>query len=485
MRNHHFGTRFLLAAVGALPLTFLACGGDATGVVGVDSGTDGAITSDTGPHKDASKDAAKDVTADTGAKEAGAKDTGPAADTSVPETGPSEAGAPEAGPGDAGLGDVVVGLDSGADAGHDAGVDTGTSAAVCGNGVIEGAEQCDDGNLLDLDGCDSKCKYEVVTRMSSISISGSTGPAFCVHTANALGKKALTTTALGQLNPDLTTDVNNGTVNVLTQFLGLTDLTGTTDTGFSIGVLDGTLDPAKGTWPAAGTAVDWWFLADPNTVSAGLPTGLLTAGTIAAHGLTAGPSTVNLSLNLGGSPANLEMRDAKIAAAIGTATDTPAPPPSALAAGLVVFETITATGAADGLCGDITVGSLAQIPIPQVLTMGLTNCTAGYTYCGTNMPVGATCNSLLDVLIGGCKVAGGFATAVNATQPDVPPAGVATVTTLVAGANKKVTVPAAADSEAYSAFLQFAANREHFTGESCTASTQCQTGQACTAGVCK
>jgi hypothetical protein len=179
------------------------------------------------------------------------------------------------------------------------------------------------------------------------------------------------------------------------------------------------------------------------------------------------------------------MRDAKIAAAIGTATDTPAPPPSALAAGLVVFETITATGAADGLCGDITVGSLAQIPIPQVLTMGLTNCTAGYTYCGTNMPVGATCNSLLDVLIGGCKVAGGFATAVNATQPDVPPAGVATVTTLVAGANKKVTVPAAADSEAYSAFLQFAANREHFTGESCTASTQCQTGQACTAGVCK
>ncbi len=31
---------------------------------------------------------------------------------------------------------------------------------VCGNGIVEGAEQCDDGNTIDGDGCSSTCRYE-------------------------------------------------------------------------------------------------------------------------------------------------------------------------------------------------------------------------------------------------------------------------------------------------------------------------------------
>jgi hypothetical protein len=179
------------------------------------------------------------------------------------------------------------------------------------------------------------------------------------------------------------------------------------------------------------------------------------------------------------------MRDAKIDGTIGTPTDTPAPPPSALAAGFDVFETITANGTGQGLCGDITVESLAQIPIPSVLTTGIGDCSQAYTYCGAGNPVSATCNSLLDALVGGCTVAGGLVTVINKTQPDVPPTGSATVTTLTVGTGKKVTVPTAAASEAYSAYLTFAANRAHFTGEYCTATAQCQTGLTCTTGVCK
>jgi cysteine-rich repeat protein len=358
---------------------------------------------------------------------------------------------------------------------------------LCGNGTIDPGEQCDDGNHLDLDGCSSSCQYEMVTRMTSISISGSAGPSFCVHSTNALGAKAITSTALGQLNPPLLKDVTDGTVNVLTQFFALSDLTGVTGTGLEIGVVDGKPDPAKGTWPTTGNPLDWWFLADPTAVSKGLPIGLLGSGALAAGVLTAGPSTVNVDLTLGGSLAALTMRDAKIVAMIDAtpAPDVPAPPPTKLATGLVVFQTLTATGAGQGLCGDITVQSLAQIPVPMALTTGTTNCSEGYTYCGTGMPVSASCNSLLDVIVGGCKVVGGLITAVKATQPDVPPTGGTSVATLKVGSSKKVTIPTGDEDEAYSAYLQFAANRAHFTGESCTTASQCQSGQACTASVCK
>jgi hypothetical protein len=97
------------------------------------------------------------------------------------------------------------------------------------------------------------------------------------------------------------------------------------------------------------------------------------------------------------------------------------------------------------------------------------------------MPVTANCNSLLDALVGGCNVVLGLA-AINATQPDVAGNG-GKVTKLTVGAKNKVTVPAG-DTDAYSSYLTFAAERAHFSGESCTTSAQCQTGQTCTNKVC-
>src|SRR5262249_21145400 len=150
------------------------------------------------------------------------------------------------------------------------------TAAVCGNGVLEPGEQCDDGNTFNLDGCDSNCKYEVITRMTSIAIQGTAAPAFCNPTTNRLGTQSITGTALGQINQSLTDGINAGTTNVLTQFVGLDDLTGVADAnGLSIGVLSGSLDPAKGAWPG-NNPIDWWYVADHSTVNTmGLPTGVL------------------------------------------------------------------------------------------------------------------------------------------------------------------------------------------------------------------
>jgi cysteine-rich repeat protein len=37
-------------------------------------------------------------------------------------------------------------------------------APVCGNGVLEGSEQCDDGNLVTGDGCSATCQLETYYR---------------------------------------------------------------------------------------------------------------------------------------------------------------------------------------------------------------------------------------------------------------------------------------------------------------------------------
>jgi cysteine-rich repeat protein len=363
---------------------------------------------------------------------------------------------------------------------------------VCGNGVIEGAEQCDDGNKRDLDGCDSSCNYEVVGRMTAVSIQGTAAPPFCTPTTNRLGTQSLTGTAVSNLNQTLTTDINAGTTNVMTQMLGLDDLTGVSDpNGLTIGVLSASLDPAKGTWPG-NNPIDWWFFAAGSTVTGGLPNGILTNGALSARQLTAGPSDVSLTLILGGSPALLEMLSARIAATIdGTpAPNVPAPPPAQLASGLTVFQQITGSGTNQGLCGNITVESLAQIPIPQTLTTGLTACSAGcgsgsqsYTYCGVGMPVGPSCNSLLDALVGGCK-AFLCITAINPQQPDVPFGSSVAPLSLGTG-NKVPQSQSSGDKDAYSSYMTFDGNRAHFTSQTCTATPDCQAGLTCQTGVCK
>jgi cysteine-rich repeat protein len=363
------------------------------------------------------------------------------------------------------------------------------AAAVCGNGILEADEQCDDGNLFDLDGCDSTCKYEVVARMTALMISNAKAPAVCTPATNKLGASVFTATALQELNPDLSTEVTNGTENTLLQFLGLTDLTGTNASGFTVGLLNGSSDPAKGAWPEAGNPIDWWFLADPTSVLQGLPTSSFTQGVITGGNLSAGPSNVSLTLPLFNG-AVIDFVSTRLVATIPEAPppNVPAPPPAALQAGLTVFQDILGGAAGLGICGNITAASLAEAPALQTLAAGgmtaCGNCAGShvYTYCGKGMPVGPTCNSMLDVLVGGCEV-DCLASAVNPTQPDVP--GVVVVQPLTLGPGNKVTVPAG-DNDAYSSFWTFRANRAHFTGQTCYSTQDCQTGKTCNAaGTCE
>ena len=61
---------------------------------------------------------------------------------------------------------------------------TGYFGSSCGDGVRNGIEQCDDGNTVNLDGCDSACRFEQVLRINSLTMQFGTSLA-C--TANAFG----------------------------------------------------------------------------------------------------------------------------------------------------------------------------------------------------------------------------------------------------------------------------------------------------------
>ncbi len=51
----------------------------------------------------------------------------------------------------------------------------GAPPAVCGDGAVEGSEQCDDGNLVNGDGCDDMCNLEAVPGVISINGDFETG----------------------------------------------------------------------------------------------------------------------------------------------------------------------------------------------------------------------------------------------------------------------------------------------------------------------
>jgi cysteine-rich repeat protein len=293
--------------------------------------------------------------------------------------------------------------------------------AVCGNSKRETGEQCDDGNTTNLDGCDSKCQFEQDHRANTVSIAYPGGTPAPTCTNNALGAKILTSTASSQLNPTLQTAVDNGTTNIQFKFMGITDLSGTSQTtGLLLGALSGT---PTGTFNKA-TDTDWWFTTIGSTIDGSRnPTSQL-AATFTATKLKA-TGTIDLHLVLGGANAVLHMSTAVITANAGAATkpatSTGAAPGHLAAENLDPALTSFASMSNGVLCGNISAASLATVPIPTQLTTGISACTT---------PVYATTNTLLDAIVNGCT-AGGFLNigVINATptpdqtDPSVPAAG--------------------------------------------------------------
>ncbi|MEL7058752.1 MAG: hypothetical protein AAGN46_01875 [Acidobacteriota bacterium] len=328
----------------------------------------------------------------------------------------------------------------------------------CGNGAIEIGEDCDDGNGFDLDGCTRSCRYEAIHRVIALEMASGPAPMRCMTTTNALGS-AFSAAGLAAVNDTIAAGLL-GESALLLDLLDLDDATGMNDPALDLGVLAARPDPRS---PRVG--LDAWFIATPDALDGDdRPVEILTGGSATAGEIAAGPADLELPF-LGG---ELRLLDAIGAALASDMTSEPAPPPDAFAAGLVAFETLDGAGATHGLCGNVTVGSLAQIPVPDELATGVTACqtcsgSRTYVACSAGQPVDATCHSLLDVVVGGCRNVGCLVTVLTPTQPDVGTGGDPPSPLVFddVGELEKVTV--VEPDDAYSSWFTFTTERVHAT----------------------
>lgn len=340
--------------------------------------------------------------------------------------------------------------------------DAWAGGGSCGDSVVEAGEQCDDGARFDLDGCTRTCLYESVQRVESLALEGADAPGVCQPATNRLGD-AFSTLGRAIFNQTLAHAVGNPAQTLLLDLVGLETSTGSDDDQLEVGLFGAVPDPAD---PNPGAMDSWYRVGDDQLDEDGLPAARIGNGEILAFALSAGPSDVQVPL-LG---SILAIRGARLEAMVGTLSSLPAPPPFQPAPDLLAFETLDASGSALGLCGNLTVGSLAAIPVPREVKADGQACrddcpgSRSYVSCGGG-PVTPGCHSLLDVLVGGCRIqAGCVLNVVQPTQPDVGvgpnPPHTLSFAPGGGGIDKVVVVE---PDDAFSAWFTLATRRVHIT----------------------
>jgi hypothetical protein len=177
---------------------------------------------------------------------------------------------------------------------------------------------------------------------------------------------------------------------------------------------------------------------------------------------------MTLTLDVGGGTASIRLSNVALGARIGAASSPTASrgaTPGHLAAEHLDPALVSFASLADGtICGDVSAASLAKLPVPKsIASGGVIACEEGY---------GAE-NSMLDVLVGGCKVL--LLSVIHGTQPDhvdprAPSSGAGGPYAFTVGDDKAVNGctdrgGGAADlasclaASAYSSYLQFTSGR--------------------------
>jgi cysteine-rich repeat protein len=316
---------------------------------------------------------------------------------------------------------------------------TCTFSSVCGDGARQAGEQCDDGDVLNLDGCDSACQFEQAARITSLQQQFATDE-FCAE--NALGEAI---TPEGQPTIQLTWDapVQDGTLSIVFKFLDLMDLSGQTST-FSLGFVNaraagrtlaesptcGNSTCEEGTSPGSSETImscpddciydgnddlDWWYVRDPSSVDETETPLVQLPGEITDGVLTAGPGTISLQLLFAFEPAQVTLFNAVIEGALDGPLDEPAisedggPPGHLASENLSPTLTSFASASTGSMCSDVSVQSLFDAPMPTLLQL---TCTDE----GGKNPVFTPKNRLLDAFVAGCRVFG--APGILPVQPD-------------------------------------------------------------------
>lgn len=288
--------------------------------------------------------------------------------------------------------------------------DAACNVMICGNGVRSLDEQCDDSNTANLDGCSASCDFEQVHRLIDLDLRYETNNAYCP--GNRLGYAIAADAAKTMLTDAIDSGIADGSITIIFQFLGLDDLTGTSEPAVSLGILGGA--PYAYTTPGMGTNdLDWWYTIDPLDLSgARVPTQQVT-GAITAKVLNTNPGNMTFTVNFVGVDVTMDLFNTTLRAPIGNATtptvSTGTPPGHTAAEHLdptiQSFATMGSTQVPADLCGATTARSLDNTNLPTSIVNICTNYTIG--------------NSFLDLYIGGCTTFFGLVTVIRVVQPDV------------------------------------------------------------------
>jgi len=277
------------------------------------------------------------------------------------------------------------------------------TASACGDACLDvgRGEQCDDGNVHNLDGCDSACKVEQEQRISTMLLQFSTN-GFCPN--NAIGR-SVGAQLQDAVQQGIHGGIGDGSITLAWQFLGLSDPTGAGNQSLRIGVLGG--QPYSGPQYDGHRDLDWWYETDRSGVDGlRLPTELLDAS-LSGGQLNAGPGNVTLSSN--GVAGVLEMSSVRLTAHL----DAPGAPGIGQGAtpGHLISEhidpalaVISSTSGGE-LCSDVVASSLRRLQLPPEISQ--TNCSEGYS----------PANSVLDLFVRGCT-SYGIVKMIAPTQPD-------------------------------------------------------------------
>jgi len=277
--------------------------------------------------------------------------------------------------------------------------------------VLEKGEQCDDGNNKNRDACSASCDFEQSQRANLIEQRFRT-TSLCPKNAFGLAFSGTGQTALQAI---VDRRVQNGSLSLLFAFGGLHDLTGMTAEQFTLGIAYGAPNASPANYDGT-SDLDWWYTPAAGQIDESGALYSTSNGVLTTTVLDAEPDSIRIPLL---SDVPIYISNVKLRLSIG---DTSAPLTSAgvapghlasehLRPSLVSFASAgpPPSGSADPgqLCGNLSAASLSSVAIPTAYSSnGATACSEGY----------AATRTFLDLLVGGCTIAGDEV--VTATQPD-------------------------------------------------------------------